>query len=65
MLEELARLKASDVVLGTTENREVTVCCVTRPDGAQRAILDRLGLELPERLGRARWVKSPAQPPEL
>jgi transposase len=65
VLEELARLKASDVLLGTTENREVTVCCVTRPDGAQRAILDRLGLELPERLGRARWVKSPAQPAEL
>jgi transposase len=65
VLEELARLKASDVVLGTTEDREVTICCVTRPDGAQRAILDRLGLDLPERLGRARWVKSPAQTPDL
>jgi len=60
VLEELARLKSADVVLETTTGRKVRLTCVERPDGAQKAIIDRLGIELPERLGRPRWVRAPA-----
>ena len=62
ILGELRRIKASDVILPTTAGRRIRLSCVTRPDAHQRAILDRLGLSLPERLGRPSWVKNPAQP---
>lgn len=62
ILSELQRIKASDVILPTTAGRRIRLSCVTRPDAHQRAILDRLGLALPERLGRPRWVKNPAKP---
>ena len=61
MIEEFARIKAADVVLPTTAGRDVMLTCVTRPDKAQAAIIERLGLELPERLGRPRWVRAPAE----
>jgi transposase len=61
VIEEFAKIKAADVVLPTTAGRDVTLTCVTRPDRAQAAIIDRLGLELPERLGRPRWVPIPAE----
>jgi len=59
VIEELARIKAADVILPTSAGREVRLTCVTRPDKAQAAIIDRLGLELPERVGRPRWVPAP------
>ncbi len=59
VIEEFARIKAADVILPTTAGRDVKLTCVTRPDKAQRAIIDRLGLELPERVGRPRWVPAP------
>ncbi|MFH1730644.1 MAG: hypothetical protein ABIF82_03205 [Planctomycetota bacterium] len=61
IIRELRRIKASDVILPTTAGRHIRLSCVTRPDAHQRAILDRLGLALPERLGRPTWVKNPAQ----
>ena len=61
VIEEFARIKAADVVLPTTAGRDVMLTCVTRPDKAQAAIIERLGLELPERLGRPRWVRVPAE----
>jgi len=61
IISELRRIKASDVILPTTAGRHIRLSCVTRPDAHQRAILDRLGLVLPERLGRPTWVKNPAQ----
>jgi transposase len=61
ILSELRRIKASDVILPTTDGRHIRLSCVTRPDAHQQAILDRLGLMLPERLGRPRWVKNPAK----
>ena len=61
VLEEFAKIKVVDVVLGTSAGREVTLTCVTRPDGAQRALIDRLGLELPERLSRPRWLAATAE----
>lgn len=59
VLEELARVKSTDVQFGTSSGKEVLICCITQPDDAQRALLDRLGLILPERLGRPRWVHRP------
>ncbi len=59
VIEEFARVKAADVILPTSAGREVRLTCVARPDKAQAAIIDRLGLELPERVGRPRWVPAP------
>ena len=59
ILEELGRIQSTDVVLPTTDGREVRLRCVVRPDQAQACLLDRLGLELPERLK----IRSPLVPP--
>jgi transposase len=61
IVEELAKIKAVDVVLGTSKGRDVRLACVARPDGAQRALLDRLGLQLPERLCRPQWLAQKAE----
>lgn len=51
VLDELARIQAVDVVLPSADlARELRLRCVVRPDTAQRQLLDRLGLRLPERL---------------
>lgn len=50
LLEELARIHAHDVVLPTQELGEVRLRCVTQPDPAQAALLDRLGVVLPKRI---------------
>jgi transposase len=49
---ELARIQSTDVVLPLARDpqRHVRIRCVVRPDRAQAALLDRLGLRLPERL---------------
>jgi len=59
ILEELGRIQSTDVVLPTTDGRALRLRCVVRPDPAQAALLDRLGLELPERLK----IRSPLLPP--
>jgi len=41
VLEELARIQSHDVVLPTTSGR-IRLRCVTQPDAAQAALLDRL-----------------------
>jgi transposase len=52
ILEELARIQSTDVVLPLADepDRELRIRCVVRPDPAQAMLLDRLGLRLPERL---------------
>jgi transposase len=52
ILEELARIQSTDVVLPLADKtrRELRIRCVVRPDKAQAMLLDRLGLRLPERL---------------
>lgn len=52
ILQELAAIQRTDVVLRTADSaeRELRLCCVVRPDRAQAALLDRLGLRIPERL---------------
>jgi transposase len=52
ILEELARIQSTDVVLPLADGsrRELRLHCVVRPDKAQAMLLDRLGLRLPERI---------------
>ncbi len=50
ILEELAQVQSADVVLPTTDGRELRVRCVVRPNETQAQLLDRLGIELPRRL---------------
>jgi transposase len=55
LVEEFARIKSGDVVL-PTRNRDgsagktLRVRCVTTPDAAQKVLLNRLGLTIPQRL---------------
>jgi len=65
VIEEFARLKANDVILKTSAGREIKLCCITQPDPAQRALLDRMGLAIPERLGRPLWVRKPKNLTEM
>lgn len=55
VLAECARLKCCEVILPTSTGRELGLFCVTQPDDHQRALLDRLGIEIPLRLGRPKW----------
>ncbi len=55
LLRELAKIKSGDVVLPTMKSdgqpgKTVRVRCVTTPDKAQKALLNRLGLRLPQHL---------------
>jgi len=52
ILEELGRIQSLDIVAPIADDpqREFRLRCVVRPDKAQALLLDRLGLELPERL---------------
>jgi len=52
ILDELARIQSTDVVLplATAPPRDLRLRCVVRPGKAQAVLLDRLGLRLPERL---------------
>jgi transposase len=52
ILDELGRIQSTDVVLPLADEpgRELRIRCVVRPEPAQAALLDRLGLELPQRL---------------
>jgi transposase len=50
VLEELARIQSTDVVVPTTDGRTIRLRCVVRPDKAQSVLLQHLGLKLPQRL---------------
>ena len=50
ILDELARINSADIVMPTTDGRELRIRCVVRPDQVQARLLARLGLRLPERL---------------
>ena len=50
IFDELRRIQSTDVVLPAEDGRELRLRCVVRPDAAQAALLDRLGLDLPQRL---------------
>jgi len=48
VLDELARIDSQAVVLPTATHGEIRLRCVTQPDPAQAALLDRLGIVLPK-----------------
>lgn len=50
ILEELARIQSHDVMLPTATHGEIRLRCVTQPNAAQAALLDRLGIVLPKRM---------------
>ena len=50
VLEELARIQSHDIVLPTATHGQIRLRCVTQPDAAQAALLDRLGIVLPKRM---------------
>jgi transposase len=50
ILQELQQVQSADVVLPTVDGVELKVRCVIKPNEAQLAVLDRLGIELPRRL---------------
>jgi len=50
ILCELKRGQSADVVRPTEDGRELRLRCVVRPEAAQAGLLDRLGLDLPQRL---------------
>jgi transposase len=63
LVEEFAKIKSGDVVLPTVTRdgrpgKTVRVRCVTTPDAAQKVLLHRLGLTLPQRL---RYLEEVAQ----
>ena len=50
LLDELRRIVCVDVVLPVEGGQELKLRCVAQPDGAQAALLERMGLTLPRRL---------------
>ena len=50
ILEELARIQSHDVVLPTATHDQIRLRCITQPDSAQAALLNRLGIVLPKRM---------------
>lgn len=50
ILEELKRIQSQDVVLPTAAHGQIRLRCVTQPDPAQTALLNRLGIVLPKRM---------------
>ncbi|MGH8732019.1 MAG: IS1634 family transposase, partial [Burkholderiales bacterium] len=61
LLEELARIQAHDVILPTHTHGEIRLRCVTQPDAAQAALLDRLGVVLPKRIQVPEIAADPAE----
>jgi len=57
VLEEIGRIQSTDVVVPTQDGRQVRLRCVVRPDAAQSILLDRLGLDLPQRLRIPRGLR--------
>ena len=50
ILEELARIQSHDVALPTAAHGKIRLRCIAKPDAAQAALLDRLGIVLPTRM---------------
>ena len=61
VLEELARIQSHDIILPTPTHGDIRLRCITQPDSAQAALLDRLGIVLPKRM-RVTKPELPALP---
>ena len=55
VLEEFARIKTAEVVLPSSTGKKLRLRCVVRPDQGQRILLQRLGITVPQRIGKPRW----------
>ena len=49
-LDLLSRLHSADIILPTTEGREIRLRRITTPTAQQQSLLDQLGIQLPKRL---------------
>ena len=56
ILRELARIPIGDIILQTTDGRQLLLRRVTRPNAEQKRILTALKLDLPERLSPDRLL---------
>ena len=56
ILRELGRLQIGDIILETTDGRQLLLRRVERPDAQQKRILAALKMELPERLSPDRLL---------
>jgi transposase len=50
LLEELQQIRSTDVVLPTTDGRQLRLRCVTQPEEPLQILLQRLGLDIPKHL---------------
>jgi transposase len=53
-LAKLATLQSGDIVLPTTDKREIRLRRITTPDSEQKSLLEKLGMRLPAHLDFAR-----------
>jgi hypothetical protein len=47
----LSTLQSADIVLPTTDGREIRLRRITEPTAERKSLLQRLGISLPDRLG--------------
>lgn len=57
ILEELTQIQSADVVLPTETGERVRLRCVIRPEKHQQILLQRLGLQIPQRMCLPQGVK--------
>src|SRR5262245_19445201 len=50
-LDMSSRLQRADIVLSTTDGREIRLRRISEPTAEEQVLLNQLGLHLPERLG--------------
>ena len=57
ILDELTQIQSADVVLPTETGERVRLRCVIRPEKHQQILLQRLGLQIPQRMSLPQGVK--------
>lgn len=57
ILDELGQIQSADVVLPTETGERVRLRCVIRPEKHQQILLQRLGLQIPQRMSLPQGVK--------
>lgn len=50
VIDEIKRIKLTDVILPTKKGVEIKLHCVSQPDQHQRILLQKLGIKMPKRL---------------
>jgi transposase len=52
VIDEIKRIKLADVILPTRKGIDIKLQCVSQPDQHQKILLQRLGIQMPNRLTR-------------